>query len=329
MTYPRPDHSDQPRVSILMGVYEGERYLEDQLDSFAAQHHTNWTLLVSDDSPSTSGDVKNTGGHSASANLIAAWSMRHPERSVSVQPGPRQGFARNFLTLLAQAPDDAPYVALSDQDDVWFPDKLARAVSQLGAIPPTEPALYCAATMITDEGLTPQHPSQPFRRPPTFRNALIQSIGGGNTMVLNQAALRLAQACLPPPQSDPVAHDWWLYQIVSGHGGTILRDDRPVLFYRQHGANQIGANSSLKAKLVRIRALLAGRFRDWTTRSLASLEPAVASLTPDARQTLDDFRQACEGPRLWRLVALWRSGVVRQGRLGTVALYIACLLGRL
>lgn len=311
------DTAANDRVVIVMGMYNGLRHLGAQLDSFAAQDYDNWALVASDDSLDD-----------ASQQVVLDWADAHPDRDVNVKKGPQKGFVRNFLTLLANVPKDAAFAALSDQDDVWFPDKLTRAITRLRQVPADQPALYCAATMICNEDLTPIRPSGVFRKDPSFRNALVQSIGGGNTMVLNRAALDLVQSCLPCP-ADPVAHDWWLYQVISGHGGAVLRDNTPVLLYRQHADNLIGANTSRRARLTRVRAVLGGRFADWNSRNFAALVSAIPGFDTTAQQTLTDFNTARTGGIVARMLALYRSGVVRQGTAGTIALYIACLLKRL
>jgi glycosyltransferase involved in cell wall biosynthesis len=300
-----------------MGLHDGARFLQEQLDSYVAQDHRAWSLLVSDD-----------GSRDHGPDLIRAFAAAQPEHRITLRSGPCLGFARNFLTLLQSVPDDIPYVALSDQDDVWFPDKLSRAVEALAAQPEDRPALYCAATLVCTEDLAPIGPSPAFGRAPDFRNALVQSIGGGNTMVLNRAALDLAAAAAAEA-GDPVAHDWWLYQLVSGAGGRILRDERPVLHYRQHAQNLIGANLSAWASLSRIAALLGGRFRAWNDTGLAALQASAHRLTPEAQQILSQFQAARSGPLWHRLRALRASGVYRQSRLGQMALYIACILRRL
>jgi glycosyltransferase involved in cell wall biosynthesis len=301
-----------------MGLYLGAPFLPDQLASIAAQSHRNWALIAADDSPRDDG----------SAGLIADFAAAHPGHAISLRPGARAGFARNFLTLLQAVPAGMPYAALCDQDDVWFPDKLARAVAMLARVPGDEPAIYCAATVICDEDLHRIGLSAPFARPPDFRNALVQSIGGGNTMVLNRAAIDLAAAAAAEAP-DPVAHDWWLYQLVTGCGGRVLRDPEPALYYRQHGDNLIGANLSAMARAARLLALLGGRFRRWNDTGLAALGASRHRLTPEAQTVLARFEAARRGPVRRRLRALAASGVYRQGRAGTAALWIACLIGRL
>ena len=99
-----------------------------------------------------------------------------------------------------------------------------------------------------------------FRRRPSFENALVQSLAGGNTMVFNCAAKRLLEKA---GSLDIVAHDWWTYKLTTAAGGFVVYDPEPSVEYRQHGQNLIGSNSSIFAKIQRIRMLLSNRFRDW------------------------------------------------------------------
>lgn len=316
MAEPGPDH-----ICILLALYQGAAHLREQLDSHVAQSHADWSLIVSDDGPGP-------GADDGSAAIIARFAAEHPDHRVEYAPGPRRGFAANFLALLGRVPAGVRLAALSDQDDAWYPDRLARARAMLAAVPDDLPAVYCARTMVCDAGLRPLYPSRDFRRAPAFGNALVQSIGGGNTMVLNRAAIDLAQAAAPEAP-EIVAHDWWLYQIVTGVGGRILRDPDPAVHYRQHGGNAIGANQSLRARVLRIRAVLGGRFRDWNRVNMAALAGSAHRFTPQAQAALASFAAARHGPLPARLRALRAAGVWRQSRAGTVALWLACLANRL
>ncbi|MGX9353383.1 glycosyltransferase (plasmid) [Shimia sp. W99] len=308
----------EPEVVILLALYRSARHLRAQLDSYVEQSHATWRLIVSDDSPEDDG----------SGAILEAFAKKHPERLMEMLIGPKQGFAQNFLSLLAAVPPNVPLVALSDQDDVWFPDKLARGAAALAEIPPGVPALYCASSVVCEEDLTPLGPSDSFSRPATFHNALVQSIGGGNTMMLNRAALDLVVVAAREA-GEIVAHDWWLYQVITGCGGCVLRDPDPVLFYRQHAHNVIGANLSNKAQLERLRQLLKGRFKSWNRINMTALTRSEHHFSAEARRTLASYRAANQGPMWRRLMALRASGVYRQSRIGTLALYVACILGRL
>ena len=175
------------------------------------------------------------------------------------------------------------YFAFSDQDDIWLPDHLSKAVTILSTIPARRPALYCGRTrLISESGAFLGH-SPLFRRPPSFRNAVMQSIAGGNTMVLNRAARQLL---LKARQARPVAHDWWTYQLVSGAGGYVHYDPVPTVLYRQHGMNQVGSNLGYQARWHRTKMLLSGRFANWTRQNLTALQSVQDLFTPENRDIL-------------------------------------------
>lgn len=311
---PVPQDADEPQIVILMAVFNGGAYLQDQLDSFARQTHADWRLIVSDD-----------GSTDDSLAILDRFAAEHP---VHIQAGPGQGFAANFLALLGSAPKDAAFVALSDQDDVWFDARLERGRRALEGVDDATPALYCARTVVVDQRLTPLHETPLFVRPAAFPNALVQSLGGGNTMMLNRAALDLVGDAAA--EAGPiVAHDWWLYQIIAGCGGTVINDPEPVLNYRQHGGNQIGANRSAAARWDRLKQVLQGRYSGWHDTNIAALNRSSHRMTVEAQHTLHRFQAARSGGLFRRLGHLWASGVYRQSRVGTAALFVACLMGRL
>ncbi len=168
------------KVAVLMGTFNGERFLAEQLDSLAAQTHPDWELWASDD-----GSKDNT------LAILEAYRAKWGGERLTVLRGPARGLATNFLSLACKSGIQADYYAYSDQDDIWEPDKLSRAVSWLERMPPSEPALYCSRTMLVDAAGKEMGLSELHARPPCFANALVQNIAGGNTMVFNNAARNL------------------------------------------------------------------------------------------------------------------------------------------
>ncbi len=177
---------------------------------------------------------------------------------------------------------DADFFAFCDQDDIWFRDKLTRAIGFLSQIRPETPAVYCGRTEIIDETGNSLGYSPLFALKPSFRNAIIQSIGGGNTMVFNRAARELLQRA---PDAVPVSHDWWTYQAVTSVGGVCHYDPVPTLAYRQHNSNTMGANVGWAARLQRARLAVQGRFAEWTHRNLDALKKIEPLMTDESRQT--------------------------------------------
>lgn len=306
-----PDH-----IVVLLALFNGADTLEEQLDSIAKQSHKNWSLIVSDDGSKDTGHAH-----------LEKFASNHPGKSWLTE-GPQKGSTQNFLTLISLAGPLVPYAALCDQDDKWLPPKLARAIYVLGEVQPGKPAVYVTPTIICDQHLKPLRRSTRFRRPPSFENALVQSIGGGNTMVLNRAALDLVQETTRHA-ANVKAHDWWIYQIVSGAGGVIKYDQLPLVLYRQHESNQVGANDGILASALRLSQLLKGRFKNWNSRNISALESANHWLTPEARRALSTFKTATQGKLKQRIRAMRYSGFYRQTTRGNFALWVAIILNKL
>lgn len=310
------------RVAILMGLYNGAAHLQGQLDSFVAQTVPDWDLTVSDDGSSDDGPA-----------ILArfAEAQRARGHAVRLVSGPGQGFAANFLSLLASVPEGAAWVALSDQDDIWLPDRLQRGMRALAPVPDGMPALYGSASWIVSETLTGHHASPRFSRPPSFQNALVQSIAGGNTMLLNRAGADLARAAAREALAvgGPATHDWWLYQLVSGAGGQVIRDETPTILYRQHGGNLFGSNRGLGAAVSRIRQVFSGQLGAWVLQNNRALGASAHRLTAENRALLGRFAQLRTQDMVARARIFWALGLYRQGRAGQAAITLAALLGRI
>jgi len=302
-------------VAILLATKDGHRFLGEQLESFASQSHQNWSLHVSDD-----------GSSDGTRDVLARFADTNSNQ-ITVREGPQDGFWQNFMSLAQDQSLNADYFAFSDQDDVWYADKLTRALGYLRAVPGTTPAVYCSRTELVDEHGQHVGYSPLFDKPPSFRNALVQNIGGGNTMVFNAAAKRLLQASA---NVEVVSHDWWLYLAVSAVGGAIFYDPKPSIKYRQHVDNIVGSNAGIHARLSRLRMMFAGRMTAWNETNLKALRSIQSRFHESNLETLATFAAARAAP--WfpaRLYLLYRSGVYRQAALAQIGLVVAACLRKL
>lgn len=304
------------KVAILLCTYHGQRFLAEQLDSFAVQTHPNWEVWASDD-----------GSKDATHDILEMYRAKWGGERLSIHFGPAEGFSANFLSLTCKADIAADYFAYSDQDDIWEADKLQRALEWLSTVPEGVPALYCSRTRLVDGGGGEIGLSPLFPKKPDFANALVQSIGGGNTMVFNMAASQLLRDV--SSGLSVLTHDWWNYLVISGCGGEVFYDAHPSLRYRQHSGNLVGMNSSWMARLARIRMLFQGRFRQWNDEHIASLQLIRDRLTPENRQLLDIWatsRNRWLLPRMW---GLWKAGIYRQTILGNLGLIVAAIFKKI
>ena len=224
------------RVEILMAVYNGERFLEEQLDSIFAQTDSRWHLTVSDD-----------GSADRSLRILEAAQERHPEQVRLVHSGRRFGSAKaHFWWLLQQC--RAELVMLCDQDDVWFPQKVEGFLSALEALPPEErqrPCLFFSDQIPTDEQLHPLSESlmRYQKQNPgalEFQHLVFQNVVTGGASMANRALVDKALQCRAPEEM--IEHDYWL-ALVASRFGQIRYLDRATSYYRQHGDNVEGAKS--------------------------------------------------------------------------------------
>lgn len=291
---------------ILLATYNGRAFLGEQLRSLTEQTDPNWMLVVRDDC-STDGTPEVVDAFATSCR---------PGQVVRLRSGSqRLGPTGNFIALLREAPPGSQY-AFCDQDDVWLPDKLARASRMLAYRNREIPALYCARQIIVDRELRELGLSPDVPRPPSLRNALVQNIATGCTIVMNEAARRAVLAVSPPSES---FHDWWCYLVTSATGGQVSFDAFPVVHYRQHGANVVGIAPDLWTRGLN---MVARGPKIFMRLLLAQTEALLRhpNLTVEARTLLQDLSRLPMMSLADKMRCVRRTGLYRQGRLEQAAL---------
>jgi len=297
-----------PLVEVLMSTHNGEKYVAQQVDSILRQSHRNLRLLVRDD-----------GSTDGTLDQLA----RIEDPRVLVRQGERLGLPQAFFQLLDESGDDADYWSLADQDDVWLPDKVGRAVQMLA--PYDGPAMCCTRVQVTDDNLRPLYRHELPQRGPSFANALVQNIALGCTTVINRAARELLLHRWP---DDCVMHDAWIYLVVAGTG-TVVYDDEVQVLYRQHGGNTVGMGAGPAARLAgRVRRqMTAGGPGKHSRQDRELLRLHAHDLRPESLAQLKDLLVAQQA--LSRRVAYALAGPAhRQTRGSDVVLKALLVLGR-
>lgn len=211
-------------VYILMSTYNGEKYLASQMQSLLTQTYPNIKILIRDD------------GSSDSTPLILE-SYKNKYKRVTVFFEENKNVTQSFFNLLEKVPDDAAYIAFCDQDDLWLPDKIQRAVDKIKQKNSNSPLMYCSALTVSDENLNFLYTTKPPQKI-GLRNSLFENIATGCTTVINkQAFLLLSDKKVDC--SKIIMIDFWIYLVVSAFGDVIFDPDS-LIYYRQHGNNVIG-----------------------------------------------------------------------------------------
>ncbi len=304
-----------PTVAILLCTYQGQKYIKDQLNSFISQTYKKWNLYVSDDN-----------SFDKTLNITKKFKEKINDKRI-VYTGPSSGFAAHFFALTENEDIKADFYAWSDQDDIWRRHKLMRAVNWLRKQPKNHPAVFCSRTCLVDKNNKIIGFSPLFEKPKTFKNALVQNVGGGNTMVFNQKARELFLKV--EKEFEIISHDWLMYQIVSGCGGRVFYDYSPLVRYRQHDSNVVGQNNTWKARYKRFRMILNGRYRYWNHQNIEILKSLKSELTPSNYKTLKIWITLRQSSLIKRIYLLKKSGIYRQTFFENITLYIAAFLGKL
>ena len=298
-----------PTLCILMGTYNGQAFLAEQLLSIENQSFKDWRLIISDD-----------GSTDDTLAIAKTFQEKWGGERLEIREGPKQGFCKNFLSLACDPTIKADYYAFADQDDIWMVDKLSIALAYFNTKNHSElPRVYCGRTQQIDEHSKLLGCSPLFTLPRSFRNALVQSIAGGNTMVFNQAVKELLEKA---GLQQVVSHDWWVYQLVKGVGGNVYYDPEPTILYRQHNGCLVGSNNGFRAKIDRIGYVFSGRFKAWNTINYQALLKVNHLLSKDNQDILEVFGRF-RGARLKdRIRLLEVCGLYRQTWKGTFSLWL-------
>lgn len=222
------------KVEILLSTFNGEHYLSEQLRSIEKQLFTEWLLIARDD-----------GSTDSSLEILNEFAQRFPDKMRIIDGrGKHLGACGSFSYLMTQTTAD--YVMFCDQDDVWLPDKIGRTLSCMNELiaekGPETPLLVHCDMIVTDEKLKRlsnsfwSYRGIKYRNAARFNRQLISNAVTGCAMMINRSLLETAT----PIPDMAMVHDWWIAQVAAAFGQVRSIPD-PMMLYRQHGKNRIGA----------------------------------------------------------------------------------------
>lgn len=275
-----------PKVAVLLAAYNGMQWIEEQLDSIVAQTAVDVTLFISID---------------LSVDGTEAWCKVYADRhqGVLVLPsaGRFGGASRNFFRLLRDVEiENYDFVAFADQDDIWHPDKLQRAVQCLflkgvDAYSSNVVAFWPdGSTLLLDKA-----------QPQVKWDYLFEAAGPGCTYVVSHrlaASLKTSMLDHWVEVQDVSLHDWYFYAFARSHNYRWYIDPAPSMQYRQHESNQVGANSGLQALVARYRSIRDGWWFE-QVRLIADLVNPGPELLPLADSNLGRIQLIKLSLRAW------------------------------
>ena len=262
-----------PKVVVLLSTYNGEKYLQEQLESIYNQTYSNIEILVRDD-----GSKDNT------KNILQ---NAKQQNNVKLIMGENVGFVNSFFELLKQAPL-ADYYAFADQDDVWEKEKIQRAVETLEKNKnQTIPIMYYTNYDFYDENMEFVLHSKK-RNKTHFLNSLVECVNIGTATLMNEQARKKMLQYIPT--NNCLGHDWWLYIICSAFG-EVIYDDLPQVKHRMHRNNTSRCGESVLEKYIRrIKILLGDNHFKKLNKQIEEIKKCFYSqLTKENQQMIELF----------------------------------------
>lgn len=305
------------KVAICMCTYNGAIYLREQLDSIAAQTRLPDRLVVFDDRSSD-----------RTVDILREFAGRAPFPVQIEVNSENLGPALNFSQI--SRIEDADYVFSCDQDDVWRPEKISTELATMKALEDRYgadvPLLVHCDLETVDQDLRQIAPSfmasQGYSHSDDpLRILIAQNFVTGCTVVVNRPAMEIAM----PVPGEAIMHDWWMALVVAacGHIGFV---PEPLILYRQHEANQLGARptglrgrwrrSSRRRKKLDVKRHLLSTIR----QAEALKERLICMGYNDKRpiDVLDAFTATLSLPFWLRAIHLIRHGMIPQPMAGKI-----------
>jgi glycosyltransferase involved in cell wall biosynthesis len=231
-------------VAVAMATFNGERYLLEQLESIARQSHQPDELVISDD-----------GSNDRTIEMARAWAATAPMRVRISVVEKRLGHTANFERALRLTTADI--IFLSDQDDVWLPQKIERVLEEFMRDP--EILLVLNDQWITDENLrsTSRTSHEILKRKYHLYDRQSLELGHGCCMAVRRPLLDLA---LPLPSGKlDIGHDTWLAKLTAMMGRQKIVSE-PLQLYRRHSrAVTIGLSAT---------SIVPHKLREWLPKAV-------------------------------------------------------------
>lgn len=286
-----------PTVNILLSTFNGDEFIDQQIESLLKQTSVAITITIRDD-----------GSRSEFQQTLKRYRDKHS--CIQLTLAENKGLPDSFFQLMSDCDKSHHYYAFCDQDDIWPENKLAQAIEALEKTPHPI-ALYCSRqTYISDSGSIIGESFTPSK-PLGLKNAAFENIAVGCTCVFTPALLAAAT-----PQSNEIPsiimHDWWIYLIATACGRVIF-DIEPSTYYRQHNNNVIGGNISGWSKFrVRVRKYfqLKAKNKGGPIKQLEMLSASLIELEhTNTNNEIAQILNAYNAPPLKRIVSSRNSEI--------------------
>ena len=298
-------------VLILLATYNGEKYINEMVDSILNQDYEDWALVLSDD-----------GSTDKTPEILDEYAAKFPNKITHYRSGQRFGNAQKHFMHLLNTHRDAPYIMFCDQDDRWHSDKVSKTLEKMQEIEETDtPCLVHTDLVVVDGELNKI--SDSFCKLSkldgnrlALNQLLVQNVVTGCTMMINK---RLADlSCEKPLPEEALMHDGWIALICSVFGKSAFLDESTI-DYRQHGNNSVGAKNvaSLPYLIERFKSkAMKNSLKNAAIQAKAFADSFGENISEDKKVIIEDFAKTADCSvfkrnRIFIKHRLFKCGAVR------------------
>ena len=259
---------ENKKIDILMATYNGEKYLAEQLDSIINQTYHNWNLLIRDDNSTDK-----------TLEIIQNYHKKDKRIKILKDNKGNLGIVRNFEELLKSS--ESEFIMFSDQDDIWVENKLDMYLKMIEKIKNKGFMIHSDAILfdknksniLKDTFISKKAINKGLEN--VFFNYFVQ----GATILISK---EIKNFILPFPK-EVYLHDRYIHLISELFFERIFVN-KALIYYRQHGDNQIGAKNT-------VRELLSKRYFDERDRQLIKViyNKYGSLLTEDKRKLIEEY----------------------------------------
>ena len=311
-------------IAIIMGTYNGEKYIREQIDSILSQDYRGWKLFIFDD-----------GSKDGTESIVKEYVKSYPDKIFFSKNRENYGAAGNFFNGIREVASllvpGAEYFCFSDQDDVWVEDKLSRSLAKIMQIEDGEPALVFSDVAITDKNLTITADSyfeaeKVDKTKISLNYLLMENKLIGGTVMVNRALVNLelkAEKAGLIPYEKAKMHDWW-FGLLAAAFGKIGYVEGFTEYYRQHGNNVVGGesfNSYLKARISKIDEIR-HRIDENISQGEEFLKYFGEMLAEPELSTVKEFVSLRTKRFLDKRVSIIKNRFLKSGLIRNIALFI-------
>ena len=278
-------------VTVLMATLNGEKFLNDQMKSLWEQEGVEVEVYANDD-----------GSIDGTLEILEKWRCLGLVVSISQSKG--LGPSKVYAELLKLC-DEKSFVAFCDQDDIWSKDRLNIQVRFLTE---NSPSMSICMREYIDEDNKFLEKSSSSRVVPSFLNATVENVAPGNTILLNNSAVRLLNEFENP---NLIHYDSWFYLLVSAYG-EVNFIARPLVQYRIHKSNSVGLR---KFSIHKVRESVS-LYLSQTNQFYSMNTKELSSENQNHLKNIVDFSSS--ESLLGKIKLLSRTKVIRQSKLDSI-----------